>query len=506
MAMRDVAVRRALPPGAVRRRAAFGLLDADGWAWATLKAFFWFLLIIFLEGYVPDRLYYFTVSPTIDLGYNAISPVNFCAASNKTLPCPAPAGAVVPWDGAPPDLSLPQPRAGGATITSGTNLYFVGGRGADGAATADVFSTTVGSGNFLGGWKAGPALPEPRANAIVLSLSGVPYVIGGRDATGNPTTTVFKGTLKDGALTAWEAAPDAALPVPLADAAGVATINGIYIFGGRSTDNAPSAKVYQAVLGTGASAKLGKWAEVTQLPLPEARADHTAVLNGNFIYVLGGTGPSGVSNSVFFLALGTTGSAKVNPATTLPFGWGVSVAQSAGYALPEPRARHMTFTNSGAIYVIGGAAADGSLQKTNLWAVPDPVSGTLGGGWNRLPATDLPDFVAQAGVANIASTAFLIGGDTVAGPTGGAVRANLAPARPFFRLGLFGVTVPALSIKGEIGQQLGYLAAGGAALADFVLLTIIGIAYAHPRGTRRFFAWVTRGRFRIPPEDRDPAY
>ncbi len=340
----------------------------------------------------------------------------------------------------------------------------------------------------------------------MLSLSGAPYVIGGRDAAGNPTTTGFKGTLKDGALTSWEAAADVALPVPLADAAGIATINGIFVFGGRSTDNAPSAKVYQAVLGTGASAKLGKWAEVTQLPLPEARADHTAVLNGNFIYVLGGTGPSGVSNSVFFLALGTTGSPKVNPTTNLPFGWGVSVAQSAGYALPEPRARHVTFTNSGAIYVIGGAAADGSLQTTNLWAVPDPVSGTIPRGWNRLPASDLPDAVAQAGVANIASTAFLIGGDTANGPTGGAVRANLAPARPFFRLGLFGVTVPALSIKGEIGQQLGYLAAGGAALGLFVLLTIIGIAYAHPRGTRRFLAWVTRGRFRIPPEDRDPAY
>ena len=38
----------ALPPGAVRRRTVFGLLDADGWAWATLKATFWFLFIIFV--------------------------------------------------------------------------------------------------------------------------------------------------------------------------------------------------------------------------------------------------------------------------------------------------------------------------------------------------------------------------------------------------------------------------------------------------------------------------
>ena len=39
---------RALPPGAIRRRAVFGLLDADGWTWAGLRAGFWFLFIIFL--------------------------------------------------------------------------------------------------------------------------------------------------------------------------------------------------------------------------------------------------------------------------------------------------------------------------------------------------------------------------------------------------------------------------------------------------------------------------
>ena len=45
----------ALYPGTTptRRRALFGLLDANGWAWASLKAVIWFLLMIFLLGYVP---------------------------------------------------------------------------------------------------------------------------------------------------------------------------------------------------------------------------------------------------------------------------------------------------------------------------------------------------------------------------------------------------------------------------------------------------------------------
>ena len=33
-------------------------------------------------------------------------------------------------------------------------------------------------------------------------------------------------------------------------------------------------------------------------------------------------------------------------------------------------------------------------------------------------------------------------------------------------LGLFGITVPALSIQGEIGQQLGYIAAAGVGLTS----------------------------------------
>src|SRR3990172_2657191 len=103
---------QALPAGTPirRRRALMGLLDAGGWAWAAVKAAIWFVLIILLLGYIPDRAYYFTVNRTIDVGLLAWSPVNFCPAENKTLPCPAPVGAVIPWEASPGELSLPEPR------------------------------------------------------------------------------------------------------------------------------------------------------------------------------------------------------------------------------------------------------------------------------------------------------------------------------------------------------------------------------------------------------------
>jgi len=190
----------ALPPGAVRRRAVFGLLDRDGWAWATLKALFWFLLIIFLMGYVPDRAYYLTVSPTVDLGFNAISPINLCPAENKNLPCPAPVGAVIPWEQSPETLNLPGGgRAGAGTFTSGETIYLIGGRTSSGTV-ANVLTTTVFEGN-LTAWTEGSALPEPRSDFAIVTLTGVPYVIGGKDAGGAAVDTVFKGTIDNGKLT-----------------------------------------------------------------------------------------------------------------------------------------------------------------------------------------------------------------------------------------------------------------------------------------------------------------
>ena len=60
-----------------------------------------------------------------------------------------------------------------------------------------------------------------------------------------------------------------------------------------------------------------------------------------------------------------------------------------------------------------------------------------------------------------------------------SLRANAAPQSPFFQLGLVGATVPGLKIDGEIGQQLGYLNAAGAGTVGFVILLVLGWAFAH---------------------------
>jgi len=491
----------ALPPGAVRRRTAFGLLDADGWWWAAIKATFWFLLIIFVLGYVPDRAYYLTVSPTVDLGFNAISPINLCPAENdrgaRKLPCPALPGSIIPWDASPPELALPEGRTGALVFTSGSTMYLIGGETAAGA-TDSVVSTVVRDDGNLSLWEAAPALPAPRTHATILNNAGVPYVIGGLDAAGLPTQTVYQGTVDEGKLTGWTESTVLALPVALSDAVGTSTAAGLYLFGGRTPDGLSDKVWFSALDAT--SSKLTAWTELTELVLPQARAEATAANTGASVYILGGVGPGGTTNLVYYLGLDTKGHPAVNTKTERPFGWGVSVEQSASAALPEPRAGATTFVNSGAIWVLGGRGPDQKVTNTAYWAVPNSADGTISR-WTQLEATNLLEPRAGAAAAPIGQHVFVTGGSNDTGLLATSLRADLAPRTPYFRLGLFGLTIPALSIKGEIGQQLGYIVAGSAALGDLFILIGIGWMYSHKPETFRFFRFITRGRFRPPPED-----
>ena len=121
-----------------------------------------------------------------------------------------------------------------------------------------------------------------------------------------------------------------------------------------------------------------------------------------------------MSDSVYYLGLDVHGDPAVNVATGRPYGWGVSVGQSASAALPEPRADHTTFTNSGAIYVVGGVNADGTPATTNYWAEPSPTDGTISA-WQHLDAIDLPQPRVDAAEAIVGQNVFLVGGTGRAG-------------------------------------------------------------------------------------------
>src|SRR4051812_6574912 len=216
------------PRTPVRRRALGGLVDADGWPWAFIKALFWFVLIILLLGYLPDRAYYFTVQRTVDIGLLAWSPVNFCPPDNETLPCPAPGGTTLPWHTAPEQVQLPAARVDGNGAVLGTTYLYAGGSDGSAAVKDVYFSKAVGTGN-LDVWTAGPALPEARADAASAVIGTTLYVIGGYGPDGKPTSTVYSLTLgTDGALPdKWTEVEAAALPEPRAGAVAVSVSDGL---------------------------------------------------------------------------------------------------------------------------------------------------------------------------------------------------------------------------------------------------------------------------------------
>jgi N-acetylneuraminic acid mutarotase len=479
--------RPALGPGLVvpKRRAFFGLLDADGWAWAGLKAFVWLIIIILLLGYIPDRAYYFTVNRTLDLGLIVWSPINFCSNENETLPCPAPLGALVPWHESPQELALPQPRTDGTAIQLGTKILYIGGSDGTTAQSSVYVAEVVGTGNF-DKWAQAPELPEPRSDAAVTSVSGAVYVIGGFDADGAPTTTVYSiaPDPTTGVLSDWTEVDDLALPEARAQAVAVPTTDGMVVIGGEGPEG-PVTTTFKSKLD--AQGKLGKWEE--EAPLARPQADALGATVGDFILLYGGHDDAGPVGAVQRGSIGLEAAEGFpeNPDQGKVTKWDIDNA----WNLPGARDDPAGYTANGTLYLMGGSDNDGPRTEV-YWAIPNN-DGTVPE-WKHLPQSDLPYGLTGASAFVNGPNAVLVGGETTDGVIQTSLRANNAPQAPFFRLGPFGMTVPGLKIDGEIGQQLGYLNAAGAGTVDFVVLLIIGWAFAHKAQARSMVSRVVRRR------------
>ena len=496
---------RALTPGTqIRRRRAFmGFFDADGWGWASAKAAFWFVVMILLLGYIPDRAYYFTVNRTIDVGLLAWSPVNFCPPENETLPCPAPVGAVIPWEPAPSQLTLPAPRAQAAVAQLGTRVLVAGGSGGA-AATTTTYISELKDG-ALGAWTDGPALPEARTGASIVVVGSSAFLLGGTNADGEPTNTVWVISVdtETSELGAWGEAPSAAdaeepllLPEARTNAAGIAVADGVVLAGGRGPDGAPTKTVWKADVNLDGNLK----AFEPQSELLLAVADATIAQVGDFLWLYGGSDANGPVGAVQRGNLNVeptpeTPAPNATPAPLKLLQW----AAGDSLNLPGARSASAGFAANGTLYVVGGND-DGGPRPELYWSVPNG-DGSLPG-WKHLDETDLPTGLEGASALVVGSNVIVFGGTTPDGVQAGAITANLAPQEPLFQAGLVGVVVPALKIEGEIGQQLGYLSAAGAATVNFVILLFLGWVFAHKEKVRGWFeSRRARRRGRVTPSD-----
>ena len=479
--------RPALGPGLVvpKKRAFFGLLDADGWSWASLKAFVWLVIIILMLGYIPDRAYYFTVNRTLQIGLLVWSPINFCSNENETLPCPAPLGALVPWHESPSELALPQARTDGRAIQLGTKILYIGGSDGTTAQSTVYVAQTSGTGNF-DKWAEGPALPEPRSDPAVTQVSGTVYVIGGFDAEGAPTNTVYSIAPDPvtGVLGDWKTVTDLALPEARAQAAAVPTTDGLVVVGGEGP-NGPVTTTFKSKFDT--TGKLGKWESQAQLARPQADALGASI--GDFIFLYGGHDDAGPVGAVQIGRIGLAAAEGLpdNPDEGKVTRWDIDNR----WNLPGARDDAAGYSANGTIYLMGGADAEGPRTEV-YWAIP-LTDGTVPE-WKHLSQSDLPYGLTGASAFVTGPNAVLVGGRTTDSVLQTSLRANTAPQAPFFQLGPFGATVPALKIDGEIGQQLGYLNAAGAGTLDFIILLLIGWGFAHKEQARAIVSRVVRRR------------
>ena len=337
-----------------------------------------------------------------------------------------------------------------------------------------------GIGNF-DAWKEGPPLPEPRTDASVVSVSGTIYVIGGLDAEGAPTTTVFSMTPdpQTGEFGEWKPVEELVLPEPRAMAVGLAGADGLLLIGGEGPDG-PVTTSYKSPLSE--QGELGKWEP--EAPLQRPQADALGAIVGDYVYVYGGHDDAGPVGAV---QRGTVGLEAAegfpeNPDQGKVVKWDIANQ----WNLPAARDDAAGWTANGTLYLVGGADNEG--PKTELyWSIPNN-DGTIPE-WKHLPQSDLPAGLTGGSAFVTGPNAVISGGASADGAVRTSVRSNVSPQSPFFQLGPFGATVPGLKIDGEIGQQLGYANAAGVATVNFIILIIIGWAYAHKPQAQ---AWVQR--------------
>ncbi len=253
----------------------------------------------------------------------------------------------------------------GSVLQVGTQIFYIGGSDGTTAQSTVYVAATVGTGNF-DKWTEGPALPEPRSDASVVYIAGSIYVIGGRDASGAPTTTVFvlSPDSQTGALGEWSTADYLALPEPRSNAAAAITP-------GR-----PAAGRWPRCLRTGDddlqdAARIRPASSVPGRRSSRSttrRSDATAVLIGDYLWLYGGRDANGPTGAVQRGAFGKAAAEGLpaNPDVGKLIRWDVNNSAN----LPVARTNASGWGANGAIYLAGGDDGTGP-QVRGLLGGPD---------------------------------------------------------------------------------------------------------------------------------------
>lgn len=221
-------------------------------------------------------------------------------------------GGVRAWSSNDP---LNSARTGHAMARAGSWLYVTGGRDVNDAPTNNVqvaFEQTT----FL---PANSTFTTARSNHSSFVYRGRLYVAGGQNAANAPLNDIQVATIgASGSLPSTFTTLSATLPTPRYGAQMLVHNDRLYVIGGFNT--ARLNDVWYANFDS--SGNLGPWTSTSSFIT--ARWGHSAAIIGNFLYVVGGSGASGIRSDVQVApilssgALGTfTFTSTMNQARTL---------------------------------------------------------------------------------------------------------------------------------------------------------------------------------------------
>ncbi|HET8709274.1 MAG TPA: hypothetical protein VFL85_03255, partial [Candidatus Saccharimonadales bacterium] len=277
-------------------------------------------------------------------------------------------GTVGSWSST--SAALPAARTWGHLETAGGSLYYIGGQDSSGAANSTVYYATPASGDVASWNTAGNGLPAPRTKFGATVWNNRLYVVGGNNASGAASATVYVSPqLGSGGniSSAWSTG-STAFNVARSGLTAIAYANNLYIFGGYDGSNYLSDSQYAQISATDGS--VGSWSYSTSLPQPLSQADGFAA-NG-YLYLIGGRSADTTCSPIALVA-------PISANTTIASGnkpTGIGQWYSTSQTYSGNRYGAAVAYNDGKAYVLGGACgstlsyASPATQLTTLLSQP----------------------------------------------------------------------------------------------------------------------------------------
>jgi hypothetical protein len=253
---------------------------------------------------------------------------------------------------------------------SSANLWVVGGNDYK-STMADAWRAPISADGSLGAWVAGPRLPGQRAGMGVAANDRFVILTGGKDSAQRTVTDIFSAPIaSDGTLGEWK--PAGILPAPRFHHATLVDGRYIYVVGGLEKSVSVPAVLRGTIANDGT---ISRWDSVT--PLPRPRSHQSMFVHDRALYLVGGLdgNPAGANTPLKDVIR-----ASIRSDGTLGSWEEVSTMDHA-------YATHATAVFGGALWLLGGVEDNARFVDVVLRA-PFAADGKLGP-WKQL-AVGLP--------------------------------------------------------------------------------------------------------------------